>query len=235
MNKKQVTVLERIVKVISKYGFFKILQALFVIAAFLYIIHNVSRIPEIVETVFSNHTEEVQIEHDAAIETRRAIKPTVDSLLADCVNSLKCDRAFILEMHNGTNNTAGLPFIYAEMTYEITSGNVDHIDEDYMSVNLSRFSFPLYLEKRYMFMGTTEELKLIDDKLAKRLSSNDVTYIAIMSMHCVDNELGYFGVSYCGSEPADRHKIIESLSVTSQKLAILLDSKNVDTNKSINE
>ena len=231
MNGKQVTVLERLVKIVKKYGFFRILQALFVMLAFLYIIYNVSNLPEIIDRVFSAHTETVQLEHDEAVNARREIKPFVDSLLASTITCLKCDRAYVVEMHNGTNNTAGLPFIYGAMTYEETNGSTYHIDEDYVRINLSRFSLPMFLESNHIFCGTIDDLRVIDSKLAQRMSSNDVNYIAMVTMHGIDNELGYYGISYCNnSVPLDRNKIIQNLTVVSQKLSILLDSKNVTPN-----
>ena len=236
MNGKQVTVLERLVKIVKKYGIFKILQALFVMAAFLYIIYNVSNIPEIIDRVFSSHTETVQLEHDEAVNARREIKPVVDSLLASTITALKCDRAYVVEMHNGTNNTAGLPFIYGEMTYEETNGSTYHIDEDYVRVNLSRFSLPLFLETNHIFCGTIDDLRVIDGKLAQRLSSNDVVYLALITMHGINNELGYYGISYCNnSAPLDRNKIIQNLTVTSQKLSILLDSNNFGLNNHLKQ
>ena len=202
----------------------------------MYIIYNVSNIPEIIDRVFSSHTETVQLEHDEAVNARREIKPVVDSLLASTITALKCDRAYVVEMHNGTNNTAGLPFIYGEMTYEETNGSTYHIDEDYVRVNLSRFSLPLFLETNHIFCGTIDDLRVIDGKLAQRLSSNDVVYLALITMHGINNELGYYGISYCNnSAPLDRNKIIQNLTVTSQKLSILLDSNNFGLNNHLKQ
>lgn len=229
---EQVGVIEKTIKIINKYGIFKIVEALIVIGAFLYLVHNVSNIPQIVDNVFKNRTERVQYEHDVALETRRNIKPEVDDILRRTISQLNADRIFVMELHNGTNNTAGLPFIYGEMTYEEVKTGVHHVDEDYISINLSRFDFPLYLRRNRVFCGTIDELKKIDDKLAMRMSANGVTYFAIMSMHGITNELGYFGVSYCGnSKPAALENILEQLTICSQKLAILLDSSNAISEK----
>ena len=113
---EHVSVLERMIKMMDKYGLWKIFQAILVLTGFLYIMYNVQNLPEIVSGAFSRQTELRQEEHDAAIEVRRSIKPNVDILLKDALSTLNADRAFVLEMHNGTNNVAGLPFIYGEMT-----------------------------------------------------------------------------------------------------------------------
>ena len=230
METGQVGVIEKTIKIINKYGIFKIVEALVVITAFLYIVHNVSNIPRIVDSVFRNRTERIQIEHDAAVEARRNIRPEIDDILKRTISYLNADRIFIIEMHNGTNNTAGLPFIYGEMTYEEVKNGITHIDEDYTSVNLSRFEFPMFLRQNRVFIGSIDELRKIDDKLATRMSSNDVTYFGIISMHGITNELGYFGVSYCnGNKPASVENIIEQMTICSQKLSILLDSSNIES------
>lgn len=224
---EHVGVLERIIKMMDKYGLWKIFQATLVLVGFLYIVHNVQNLPEIVSGAFSRHTELRQEEHDAAVEVRRSIKSNVDILLKDALSTLNADRAFVMEMHNGTNNVAGLPFIYGEMTYEEVRNHITHVDEDYTSINLSRFNFPLFLEKNHMWYGTIDQLSCIDSKLAARLSSNDVTYFAIIGLYGVSNELGYFGFSFCGGKtpPADK-EIEKCLTSTAQRLSILLDSKH---------
>ena len=224
---EHISVLERMIKMMDKYGFWKIFQAILVLTGFLYIIYHVQNLPEIVSGAFSRQTELRQEEHDAAVEVRRSIKPSVDILLKDALSTLNADRAFVLEMHNGTNNVAGLPFIYGEMTYEEVRNHITHVDEDYTSINLSRFNFPLFLEKNHMWYGTINQLSSIDSKLAARLTSNDVTYFAVIELYGVSNELGYLGFSFCnGKTPPDDKEIEKCLTSTAQRLSILLDSKH---------
>lgn len=218
--------LERMIKLMDRYGIWKIFQATLVLAGFLYIMYNVQNLPEIVSGAFTRQSQITQVEHDAAIEVRRSIKPDVDMILKDALSSMNADRAFIIEMHNGTNNVAGLPFIYGEMTYEEVRPHIAHVDEDYTSINLSRFNFPMFIEKNHMWHGSIEKLRTIDSKIAARLESNDVTYLAIIELHGVLNELGYFGFTYCNDKRTPEIKEIEShLMSVAQKLSILLDSK----------
>lgn len=219
--------LERMIKMMDKYGLWKIFQATLVLAGFLYIMYNVQNLPEIVSGAFSRQSEIRQEEHDAAVEIRRAIKPNVDILLKEALSTMNADRAFVIEMHNGTNNVAGLPFIYGEMTYEEVRDRIHHVDEDYTSINLSRFNFPMYIEHNHMWYGTVEELSEIDSKIAARLVSNDVTFLAIISLHGVSNELGYFGFTLCnGKKAPEDNDIDKCLMTTAQKLSGLLDSKH---------
>lgn len=221
--------IDRLIKIIKKHGIWRVIEAIVILSSAVYLVYNVSNIPEIVSDVFSHNKEKELVRHDAAINTRHTIRPEIDDILHRALSYLNADRVFIMELHNGTNNTAGLPFIYGEMTYEEAKTGIIHIDEDYVSINLSRFEFPMYLMKNRMFYGSIDDLRKVDDKLAMRMESNEATYIAIISLHGVTNELGYFGVTYCnGNKPADEESIMEQLTICSQKLSILLDSVSVD-------
>lgn len=233
---EQLGFLEKVIKIINKYGLFKVFQALCVIGIFVYLMYNAHTVGQSVQGIVRNeietHTEKIEQEHNDALEIRKKIKPDIDKALKEALVSLDADRVFVMEMHNGNNNTSGLPFVYGEMTYEQVRSGIGHIDDDYINLNLSRFSFPLYLEKEHIWQGSMEELANIDDKLAKRLSSNEVTYIAITHIHGVDNLLGYFGITYCNNkQPKPIKDIVAQLTMTTQQLAIMLDA-NRTNNKS---
>ena len=223
MDLNPVSMFEQAVRVVKENKMLDIAKTVLIFALLIYIGYHVNDIPEIVKHAFETRNTEMQIEHDSAVEHRREIKPQVDLVLSETMATLKADRVYVIEMHNGTNNTAGLPFIYGEMTYEISRNGIEHVDEDYVSINLSRFEFPIYLEENYTFSGTIGELSKIDRKLAMRMSANGVTYMAITAMHGAYNELGYFGISYCSSEPMDRKLIMSTITIGSQKLATMLD------------
>ncbi len=227
---EQLGFLEKTVKLIEKYGLFRIFKALCVIALFIYIMTNgATFIGGIVERVTRETIKDESIEkvrqHDIALKKRQFIKPQIDSLLRVTLYDSNADRAFIMEMHNGTNNVSGLPFLYGEMTYENVSEGIAHIEDDYTNINLSRFSFPTYLEKEHIWIGSIEELSKIDSKLTQRLTSNDVTYLAIAHIHGIKNELGFFGITYCnGKVPKSEHEILQIMLKKTQILSTLLDS-----------
>lgn len=229
MEAEQLSFLEKTVKLIERYGLFKIFKALCVILIFVYIMCNGANLIDTLigrisrETIDRAAVEKVEA-HDRAMNIRQEAKPKIDNILEYTLSKTDCDRVFVIEMHNGTNNTAGLPFVYGEMTYETVREGVTHIDEDYTSLNLSRFSFPLFVNRHHYWIGTIEELRRVDPKIAQRLASNDVTYLALIDIHGVKNELGFFGITYCnGRQPKSREEIITVLMEESQKLSTLLD------------
>ena len=229
MEAEQLSFLEKTVKLIERYGLFKIFKALCVILIFVYIMCNgvnlvdtlIGRISR--ETIDRAAVEKVEA-HDRAMAIRQEAKPKIDNILEYTLTKTNCDRVFVIEMHNGTNNTAGLPFVYGEMTYETVREGIAHIDEDYTSLNLSRFNFPLFINRHHYWIGTIEELHKVDPKIAQRLASNDVTYLALIDIHGVKNGLGFFGITYCNDrQPKTREEIITVLMEESQKLSTLLD------------
>lgn len=226
LNGEQLTIIEQMIVMIEKYGWWKIIKATLFMLSLAFILFNIANLKNIVSDVIDEQNESEIIAHDTAMDFRRSIKEEIDGILNNVLTKTHADRVFVLELHNGTNNTAGLPFIYAEMTYCAVAENINHIDEDYINLNLSRFNFPLYLERNKYFYGDIEKLKKVDDKLALRLQSNGAKYIAIMSLQGLHTELGYIGVTFCDDEiPADSDGVMSNIALAAQRLSTLLDKQ----------
>ena len=228
MEGRQVGIFERCLNIVRDYGVWNIVKTLAIILLCGLVWYTVTNMDKVVERVVYEQTYSKSKEHTKAIERRQMVTPKVDSILNNTLITLKCDRAFIIEMHNGTNNPAGLPFIYGEMTYEVVNDSIEHVDEDYTSLNLSRFTFPLFLGKTNVWLGTMDDLSKVDKKLADRLESEGVTYLVVTSLNGMNNVLGCFGVAYCdGHQPADRDKLLKIMAPASQNLSVLLDYPNM--------
>lgn len=231
---EQLGFLEKVILIVEKYGLFRIFKALFVMAVFIYVMYNAqnfdSIIKEIVKTEMESHNDDMKTEHDAAMEVRRNVDSKIQSILKEILLKTDADRVFVMEFHNGNNNTSGLPFIYGELTYEVEAAGIASVADDYNNLNLSRFTFPTYLESKQMWIGEIEELANVDTRLSKRLSSNDVTYFAIIRLHGLNNPLGYMGISYCNGKTHDDSTELEMEMVRAgQQLSSLLDVSNNNT------
>ena len=234
ISETPVTILEKVIKLTEKYGVWKIIKAILLIGLLLYVIFNINTIPETIHEIIKQEKIEDIASHDAAIEVRKNIKPQIDEILTNTLNDINADRVFVLEMHNGTNNTSGLPFLYVEMTYCQVSENVHHIDEDYINLNLSRFEFPYYLEENHHWYGSIEDLRNVDPKLALRLEANGAKYFAIMTIQGIKNELGYFGVSFTHDITIENtDKLMMRLTQATQKISTLLDKTALEIDNQI--
>lgn len=228
---------ERLMKFKDKYGYWNLIKLVLFVAfaiAVLFLAKNFGesysfeRQKEAMTEVMEENNQQLFIEHNEQMQTRRSIKPLVTELLKNTINEMDADRAFVFELHNGSNNTAGLPFIHCTMTYEETARNIEPIDEDYQNLSLTRFNFPEYLHKHDLWFGTIEEFAQIDKKIASRMKNNGATYLVITTIRSEDSEIGYFGFTYCnGKEHKDEKDMMEFMVNAVQKLSKLLD-KNTE-------
>lgn len=222
LNGEQISFLERTINLIEKHGLVRIFKAIFVLMAFFFVLYNGQNVSKLVENVIKKH----EIEHSAALEYRKKINPEIEMILNELLINTGANRAFVMEMHNGTSNISGLPFYYGEMTYEKVTPNVSHVDEDYKNINLSRFSFIYYLDEHHSWHGTIDDLGSIDNKLSMRMKSNDANYGIFVCIHGIEKAIGFLGITYCnGNMPHDLNKAIGNVNVASQKLSSLLDMK----------
>lgn len=215
---------EKSVKIVDKYGGWKVIQAIVYVALFLFIIFYVPAITKItveratiqsMETVDKNKEEQ----HIRNLENRKAIQPQINSVLNSVMTKTNADRAFIIELHNGSNNLNGVPFLHGSVTYEKSRDGVDNIDEEYQNISLSRYEFATYLHNNFSYYGTTDELLKIDKKLAMKLRADGIVYVAVTTLHNGKYEWGWFGVLYGDLEnvPQER-EITNELMITSQNI-----------------
>ncbi len=215
----------KMLELLKIHGFWSFVKIIFItlslVAGLFYIQYLVSSYVEEEAAV------KQKAEHDYQIGVRQQIQPKIQSILEDNRILLYADRACILELHNGTNNTAGLPFIHASMTYEDDAKDIENIDEDYQNLTLSRFTFPLYLHKNNYWLGSLDELKEIDPKMSRRMGNNDVKFMAIVTLQTETSELGYLSLTWCKDDKIpSTQEILTKLIPASQRLAKLLEKSN---------
>lgn len=82
-----------------------------------------------------------------------------------------------------------------------------------------------YLHANYNFIGSVEKLSAIDKKLSAKLISNDVKYVAVMTLHNGTNEWGWFGLIYNRETDIPSEKdILNEMMVTSQSITKTLST-----------
>jgi hypothetical protein len=228
---------ERLMKFKDKYGYWNLSKLVMFVAfavALLFLAKNFGesysfeRQKEAINEVMRENSQQMFIEHEEKMEQRRNIKPYVMEILKTTVNEMGCGRAFVIELHNGSNNTAGLPFIHASMTYEVAARGIEPIDEDYQNISLTRFVFSEYLHQHDLWFGPIEEFIEMDSKMGKRLNLNGATYLVITTIRSENCEVGYFGFIYYNNKQInfgskeDMDFIVHSV----QKLSKLLDKNS---------
>lgn len=147
--------IEKILGFLKSYGFLNILKSCVVIIIFeltIAIAFNPREtLSTIIEMVHSIENEK----HASNEEVRHRITPIINELLDNSIKDLNCDRAFIMEGHNGKSNVSGLGFYYVDMTYErckrtTLGSNIEKMSEiDYkldQMININKTNFIVAVE-----------------------------------------------------------------------------------------
>ncbi len=225
-----VSFFEKAVQVVDKYGSWKVFQAIIYLGLFLFIIFYIPAITKAtVERVttesINSADKDKETRHLENLELRKEMQPQIYAILGTFLEKTRADRAFIVELHNGSNNLNGVPFLHGSVTYDKSREGLEPIDEDYQNLSLSRFSMSTYLHANYNYIGSVEKLSTIDKKLAAKLVSNDVKYIAVMTLHNGTNEWGWFGLIYNRETDIPSEKdILNEMMVTSQSITKTLST-----------
>ena len=221
---------EKTVQVVDKYGSWKVFQAIIYLGLFLFIIFYIPAITKAtVERVttesINSADKDKETKHLENLELRKEMQPQIYAILGTFLEKTRADRAFIVELHNGSNNLNGVTFLHGSVTYDKSREGLEPIDEDYQNLSLSRFSMSTYLHANYNYIGSVEKLSTIDKKLATKLVSNDVKYVAVMTLHNGTNEWGWFGLIYNRETDIPSEKdILNEMMVTSQSITKTLST-----------
>lgn len=171
-----------------------------------------------------------KISHDTQEEDIRdfVVTPKVQHLLGALLYTLDADRVFIFELHNGKKNISGLPFRYADMSYEFANREkgINRCFKKYQDVPLNMYTYPNYMYKHKFFIGATDDIEKIDYEFAKCLREDDVEYISIFFLNGIEEPLGFLGVSFHSTKNLPSDKLIEEkVRECGGKLSELLDLK----------
>lgn len=164
--------------------------------------------------------------HKYLVEKRIENSSKIRFELKDLLIRLGATRAAVCEMHNGTNNLAGIPFLYLDMTYEEISPKVDYVIDNFKNFNLAKYPFITNHIKDMYWSGSIDDLKREDPYLASRLKLNDTEYGAYIVLRGYDSTMiGILVVTfnYNDSDLPDEDSLLNTMMSSGQILATLLD------------
>ncbi len=140
------------------------------------------------------------------------VTPKIQKEIEILCYTLSADRVFIFEMHNGKRNSSGLPFRFADMSYEEVNDakNIDRIAIKYQNVPLTLYKFPHYVaEHGYMF-GTIEDVAKVDVGFADEIKESGGNYLAVIYITSNGTPLGFLGVAF-HNKPAFQDEYIKGI------------------------
>lgn len=176
------------------------------------------------DVIFEKYEEYVEQKHSASFNYRMKNSPQVQSYLDQMRLETDAIRTFIIEMHNGKYNAAGLSFNYGALTYESVADGYDSVMDDYIDFSLERYPMLGQIYSDGMWYGTVESLMEKDKHLAFKLKSNEVEFFAATMIYGTKGDIGFIGLTYDTiPNDADIKQIRQNLMKYSNKVSPLLD------------
>lgn len=191
-NSNQITIglgwLDTILKTIKKYGLLEIVKAMILLMLLSFTV-RICIDPSFIFEAWKNWQDKY---HDIELVERG----TKDSVLKDhfelWVHKYHADRIFLIQYHNGTKD-----WQHGTMRFEKCVNNAVSIKNDYVDFNLTWLDMPYYLRENDSFVGSMDELKLVDPVLHNQLLPYKVDYIAcILVKDETGDAQGIFGCTW---------------------------------------
>lgn len=211
---------ESVVRIVHKYGMKTICFTFLTVAAFIALIMFAHALDN--QQIIEKWLVGKEQEHVIGNNIRKEVNPKVTKSMTKLLYKMNADRVCVLEMHNGKENPTSLPFIYCDMTYEETKDSVSYISEEYVDLNMSKYTFPEYLYKHRYFIGDVDKIYSIDKKLALRLEANGVEYCGIILLR-TNIDIGFLMISFLHKPTLSDDNILAELSYYVQEIGSYLD------------
>lgn len=182
------------------------------------------------DIIFEKYEAYAEQRHAESFTYRMKTSPQVQSLMDQLLLESGSMRAFIIEMHNGKYNAAGLSFNYGALTYESDANGAISIMDDYIDFSLERYPMLGQIYEDGFWGGTIETMKKDDHHLAFKLESNDAQYFAAAMIYGEKGDIGFIGITYDCTE-VNTPKIKQLLLKYSAKISPLLDGAQAGKKK----
>lgn len=212
--------LDKALNIVEKYKFrtiFKGIIIILIVAATVGFVSNPTYI-------FEKYKEWSDQQHKELLEKRMKNNEKLHLKAEQLLYRINADRVMILELHNGLENAAGLPFSKCSATYEALNIGVKPVADQYQSVNLSLMPFATFLFEKGYYCGNVEDLAQIDRGLYYKMMANETTHFAACVIEGVDNALAFIFVSFKATD--DNHKcdeVRENIRHIALETALLLE------------
>lgn len=184
--------LERGLKLIKDYGVGRIITGALLIAflsVVFWFIFNPTR-------AFEVYDEWKTRQHDILMEMRMENAPKIQSAIDKLTYKVGASRSLVLELHNGSESAAGIPFKKCSATYESLNVGDSPVASYYQEQNLSLIPFASFLFKQGYWCGDVDELSEIDKALCFKMKSNGTEHFAACVIEGIDKPLAILIVSF---------------------------------------
>ena len=215
-----ITWLEKGLKLIREYGIGRIITGALLIAflsVMFWFIFNPTR-------AFEVYDEWKKRKHDTLMELRMDNAPKIQSSIDKLTYKVGAERCVILELHNGSESAAGIPFKKCSATYESLNVGASPRASYYQEQNLSLMPFANHLFHCGYWCGSVEELAEIDKSLCFKMKSNGTEHFAACVIEGVDKPIAFLIVSFTNiDEHHDCSIVRENIRHIAFELAVIFE------------
>lgn len=190
------------------------------------VLYNAANSERVIEAI-SNWIEWKNVNtEEKGIEIRQDITtPAIQKELRLLCYTLNADRVFLFELHNGKKSAGGLPFVYADMSYEEANIEkcLEYVGTEFQNIPLTLYKYPHYMfHKRYEY-ATLEEITTIDNAFAKHIEGIGGKYLATVYITIHSKPLGFICASFHDDPVLSEDVIKEKMENSARILKPLLD------------
>lgn len=166
-----------------------LLKIIFLIACIIVISfgwYGVTHTEEIIKYYIEQENTIRTEQHDKRFYQRMEKSKTISLQLKNMyAETDEVDRIYIIEFHNGSSNLADLPFCYGSTTYEYYANNNSQSCKDHWS-NIENIQVGALFNEvcsKAKWIGSTEDVRHIDNKFYHKLASSDVAYVGMVALY----------------------------------------------------
>lgn len=176
---------------------------------------------------FEKYEEYTKKRHESELVERFNNTQLMSDELNEMLYELHADRTFFIEYHNSVKSLQGAPFAYGSMSFEKLHPNRElvFIADEYTDFPLTKYDMVIHLYGEEMFVGTINELELIDKRLAGKLKISNITQVALIEVWGDNQPLGILGATWSEHEVLTEYKdkIEKIMHQRSSRIRILLN------------
>ena len=210
----------------SLIKFFIILTTAIILIAGGRVLYNAAGNERVIEAI-SNWIEGRNANsEEKGIEIRQDVTtPAIQKELGLLCYTLNADRVFLFELHNGKKSAGGLPFVYADMSYEEVNIEkcLEYVGTEFQNIPLTLYKYPNYMfHKRYEY-ATLEDISKIDIPFAKHIEYIGGKYLATIYITIHGKPIGFLCASFHSEPILTEDKIKEKMENSARILKPLLD------------
>lgn len=168
-------------------------------------------------------------EDEANMKIRDAVTPRINNELKKILYTSNASRVAIFELHNGKENATNLPFRYVDMSYEAINENdkdINFVSDRFQNIPLTHYQMPYYVAKNGMFIGTTEDARMIDSRFAGIVDSIGGKYISSVILKSGGRTIGFLCLFFDKNLPLrNKPEMKQTLEKLADIVSPLLDLK----------